>query len=158
VHHQLAEKHNGYPTILNWLRIPVLAPIVARRAMAAWILGFAFLQLTMTTLNRPFWYCPFREGFAFPCPGCGMTRAMIALCQGNWHTAMEMHAFAPLCILAVAFVLGTALLPNAKRESLANRLQQWERKTGLTGIIVLTMISYWLLRLGFSERYYRLVM
>jgi magnesium-transporting ATPase (P-type) len=158
VTYQLAEEQNRIATGLQWLRVSVMAPMVAQRTMAGWFLGFAFVQLVMTFLNRPFWLCPLREGLSFPCPGCGMTRAMLALCKGDWQTAIEMHAFAPLCVSAVVFVLGTQLLSKTKRMSLANRIQQWEQRTGLTGIVVLTLLLYWLLRLVFSEQYFRLVL
>ena len=47
--------------------------------------------------------CAFHAATGLPCPGCGLTRAFIALSHGRFHTAWALHPFAyPLyaCCLA----------------------------------------------------------
>jgi hypothetical protein len=34
--------------------------------------------------------------FGFPSPGCGLTRSLLALSQGNWQLALSYHLFGPL--------------------------------------------------------------
>lgn len=48
-----------------------------------------------------FYKCPSKYLFGLPCPGCGMTRALIALLSLNIQQAMYYH---PLCIMV--FVIG----------------------------------------------------
>ena len=46
--------------------------------------------------------CPFRRITHLPCPGCGMTRALLALLCGDLPGALASHPLSPL----VALVLG----------------------------------------------------
>jgi len=54
--------------------------------------------------------CPFHRATGLPCPGCGMSRAMAAMSQGDLGAALGLHpfvvfawpAFLVLALLAVA--------------------------------------------------------
>ena len=49
--------------------------------------------------------CPFQAVTGIPCPGCGMTRAMISLGQLKLEEAIEYNLFStPLFILMVLYV------------------------------------------------------
>jgi len=49
--------------------------------------------------------CPFHAATGIPCPGCGMTRAMISLGQLKLDEAIEYNLFStPLLILMVLYV------------------------------------------------------
>ena len=59
--------------------------------------------------------CVWRELLGLPCPGCGMSRAYMALLKGNVRTAFLMHPlfFAPPVILVLClFKKGTAESPK----------------------------------------------
>ena len=65
-------------------------------------------------------FCPLASIAGIPCPGCGLTRATLALAHGDVHRAVELHplvfVLAPLFIAAVlsaawGFVRGPR--PNA---------------------------------------------
>ncbi len=47
-------------------------------------------------------YCPFRAISGIPCPGCGMTRAFLALAEGDFLGALR---FNPLSIPLFAFLV-----------------------------------------------------
>lgn len=49
--------------------------------------------------------CPMRILFGIPCPGCGMTRALVLLCQGKVLESVQMHPMALLLILGIGFGL-----------------------------------------------------
>lgn len=49
--------------------------------------------------------CIFRLFTGIPCPGCGLTRAGIALLKGDWRTSLEYHPLLGMVLL----VLLTAL-------------------------------------------------
>lgn len=50
--------------------------------------------------------CPIRLLTGFPCPGCGGTRAIGAICNGQFERAWELN---PLSFLVVAIFVGWAL-------------------------------------------------
>jgi hypothetical protein len=57
--------------------------------------------------------CPFKMLTGFPCPGCGITKSLICLYQGDLMKSFQFHLFGPLtflfCIAAV-FVLTAELV------------------------------------------------
>lgn len=46
--------------------------------------------------------CPFKAITGIPCPGCGMTRAVLHACKGDFREAFRYH---PLWIVAVPLVI-----------------------------------------------------
>ena len=57
-------------------------------------------------LSLPLPPCLFQAVLGFPAPSCGLTRAFLALAQGDWQLALSYHLFAPLLMaLAAAIVL-----------------------------------------------------
>ncbi|GLH74950.1 hypothetical protein GETHLI_34520 [Geothrix limicola] len=56
--------------------------------------------------------CAFHAVTGLPCPGCGLTRAFVALAHGQVHEAWTLHPFAfPLFALCLAG-LGAPWLPS----------------------------------------------
>src|ERR1700729_3049579 len=59
--------------------------------------------------------CPFKMLTGFPCPGCGITKSLIFLYEGNLSKSIYYHLFGPLvflfCITAI-LVLTTELITN----------------------------------------------
>jgi hypothetical protein len=53
----------------------------------------------------PFPTCGLRAMLGIPCPGCGMTRALLAAARLDWAAAMRWHPLA-LPLLAVALATG----------------------------------------------------
>jgi hypothetical protein len=67
--------------------------------------------------------------------------------QGDWSGALEMHAFAPVFVLALILVLVAAILPHHQQTWLIGRLEWVERRTGVTAILLISLVVYWLARL-----------
>jgi hypothetical protein len=44
--------------------------------------------------------CPFKMTTGFPCPGCGITKSLIFLYQGDLVKSLSYHVFGPLTVLA----------------------------------------------------------
>ena len=55
--------------------------------------------------------CLFHYLTGLPCPGCGLTRAVVCTAHGLWREAIFYHPLGPLFFAAF---LGIALLPLAK--------------------------------------------
>lgn len=105
------------------------------------------LQVALVTLRLPGWPCPFRKATGIPCPGCGLTRALSALARGDWHTALALHAFAPLFAGAGLVLVASLLLRPGPRSRLAAWIGAVESRTGLAVWGAAALLVYWLVRL-----------
>src|ERR1041384_1019974 len=127
---------------------PALAPMLARRSVALVISVVAIIQAALVWMGWPAWPCPFAHAFGVACPGCGLSRATIALLRGDWRNALALHAFAP-CLLCALILFGcAALLPTRPRAALVATVTAIEQRTGLTILLLIGLVCYWLARLA----------
>ena len=104
----------------------------ARWAIIVIIAYFAFLKNFLYTL------CPVMNLTGYPCPGCGMTRAMFRVLHLDFVGAWEMHPFIyPIIILAVWFFYSRYIL--GKQE-----LRTWFR---VVIFVAITMIVFYVWRM-----------
>lgn len=81
------------------------------------------------------WKCPFRLIFGIPCPGCGMSRALLALVHGDLKASLSFH---PLLIpTALCLMLGVVFWKKNSRKAYRAVLYIW----------IAAMIILWLIRL-----------
>ena len=57
--------------------------------------------------------CPNRALTGIPCPGCGLTRATMALLQGHLAEALHWHPLVPLLLPLVVFLILRSMLAGA---------------------------------------------
>ena len=126
---------------------PIAAPMLLNRKFMLVITGAAALQLGLTWFKFASWKCPLLSLFGIPCPGCGLTRAIIFLIRGDWHRSIAFHAFAPLFVVALALVACAAILPQTPRNKVIGLVEAVERRTGISAIFLIGLIVYWLARL-----------
>ena len=126
---------------------PVLAAIVADRRVALFLVAASVIQLWLTCLGLPGWQCPIRASLGLPCPGCGLSRAMGLLIQGEWQTALSVHMFAPVFMAGILLVAAGAVLPDIIRRRLAAVIARVEERTGFVFFLLMGIIGYWILRL-----------
>jgi hypothetical protein len=76
------------------LRVALLAALVGFFAIAVW---------------TEFPLCPMASTLGVPCPGCGLTRATLALLRGDFSSSWHLHPLAWLLTpLFVGFMAGAA--------------------------------------------------
>lgn len=65
------------------------------------------ILMIILILGLLFWFyrCPFRFLLGIPCPGCGMTRAFLALFRFNIREAFYAHPLFPVVILIAIYYL-----------------------------------------------------
>lgn len=85
--------------------------------------------------------CPARLLTGHPCPGCGMTRASVALLRGDLAGAWRLHPFA---LLLVPVAAANALAPGATRKAWAALPPALRR--GLGALLLLGAFGLWLIR------------
>jgi hypothetical protein len=113
------------------------------RALA---IGLA-IQITLVASGLPGFPCPIHDVFGLPCPGCGLTRACTALVHGDFIDALRRHAFSPVVAMsAIAFVL-LAVSPAPARARVADTVERLERRYGLSILLFVALVLYWLARL-----------
>ena len=137
----------------------VLTKLVKDRAVCITITSFAAVQTGLTYLGIDGWICPFRHYMGCPCPGCGLTRASVAMVKGDFKEMLAYHALAPFFMIGLIAIAFGAFLPNQQRERLISLVERIEVKTGLGIAFCAVLMTYWLVRLlFFTNSYMNLVM
>ncbi len=136
---------------------PPLTPVLQDRKFTFSLMGAATLQIVLVSLNFPSWQCPLFHSTGIPCPGCGLTRAVMLLMRGQFQEAMHFHVFAPVVLIAIVALFVAALLPETVIKPVVARIELWERRTGFTMIILAALILYWLARLLFVPEFAQLI-
>lgn len=70
-----------------------------------------------------FYQCPFRAILGIPCPGCGMTRALVCLLHGDLKSSLYYHPM--LIFTGLAALAGLYALIRKKRKLLTGTLTVW---------------------------------
>ncbi|HEV2862620.1 MAG TPA: DUF2752 domain-containing protein [Pyrinomonadaceae bacterium] len=126
--------------------------------MALALSAIAAAQVALVSAGLPGWPCPMMHGLGVPCPGCGLSRATVALLRGDFAAALSLHAFALILPAALAVIGCAALLPEGRRLALLAGVERVERRTGVTAVLAAGLVCYWLARLIFTpEAFIRLM-
>ena len=140
------------------LKISLLAPILESRAMSSVIMGVALLHFGLILLGLPSIPCPIREGLGLPCPGCGLSRGIAALIHGDWQSSIRYHLFAPVFLVAFGLLVIATLAPVWSRPRLIGWIDRLESGTGISCVLSIGLVVYWLIRLlFFREAFFSLV-
>ena len=83
---------------------PPAAMRIRRAAILVSVLGGVTYLLAAAQVP-----CGFARIFQMPCPGCGSTRAMLALASGDLHGLVRYNPLAPFMTLLVVALAGQAL-------------------------------------------------
>ena len=102
------------------------------------LLRWGFLVVFVAAVVFMFdYHCPFKAIFSLPCPGCGMTRAFLALLQGHLVLSLRWHAM----LIPSLICLGLSLILWFKKKD------SWKNVILYTWVFL--MIAYWIWRLFF---------
>ena len=129
------------------LHEPAFSDLLSDRRTAAIIVGAGALHVCASLIGINLWSCPFRAATGIPCPGCFLTTAILDLLHGKFSASIQTHAFAPVFLLVLAFMLVSVVLPEAQRQRLLSALRNYEVRTGLTTWVLFGLMLYWVLRL-----------
>lgn len=101
---------------------------------------FAILMIALYFVAvKSIWkaFCPMLIFTGLPCPGCGMTRAVLYLLQGQWTRSFNLHPAAALWVLFVAWCVLWRYLLGKKIKWL----------TGLLAIAIAVTLMVYLYRM-----------
>lgn len=128
---------------------PALASLLLDRRVALGVSLVAAAQVAGVASGVGGWPCPLKSALGIPCPGCGLTRASVALLRGEFAAAFGAHAFAPVLLAGLAALAVAALLPAPRREALAGLVARFERRTKAAYVLFAALLLYWSVRLLF---------
>ena len=110
-------------------------PPLGRRALTVGVWSSPILVATV--LDIPI--CPIRIVYRTPCPGCGVTRATVAMLLGNWSLSLEMNPAAPLVVpIVVGLVAANVVLYLWKGETTWGG--PWTQRLALVVGVVLAVV------------------
>ena len=108
--------------------------------LPAGLTGYLWLKGGYSHL--PGWSCPLRALTAIPCPTCFLTRATCASLRGDWHQALQLHAFGPL--VAAALLLWSVQAIRT-RSFYPKGLEAW-----YLVVVAVALLGYWAARMGLT--------
>lgn len=77
--------------------------------------GYVWLAASSMHAEEGVWRgCLFKQFFHIPCPACGSTQALIALCQGHWKESLLLNPNGVLLAVLMLLVPGWILLDIIK--------------------------------------------
>jgi hypothetical protein len=122
---------NGSPAALLRLAIFGVLGAIAAAGVAGALLGFDPLD---SALHLP--GCLFYALSGIPCPGCGMTRALLLLGQLRVGDALAAHPLSPALLLAMAWTLTGS--PG----------RDWLEHKAFAGTLLAAVLGVWVARLA----------
>ncbi|MEL6383371.1 MAG: DUF2752 domain-containing protein [Cyanobacteria bacterium J06626_18] len=147
------------PSLTQLASSTVFSELLENRPMCLSISAALGTHVSLVALGLPSWQCPIRYGLGVPCPGCGLSRAVVALMHGDWHQALLLHAFAPIVAIALILIFVCGLLPNSVRQGITTGMRYLERHLGVSFLFLIGLLGYWAVRLLFFNKIlYELVM
>lgn len=118
------------------------SPPAASSAAPSWGVAWLGAAIALLLLAGAFPTCAFKLAVGAPCPGCGLTRATLALLRLDLAEVWRLHPLAPL----VSPLFGWLLLrPLAVRIGWVSPEAGLLRGRALTVVIVSVVLAMWIL-------------
>jgi hypothetical protein len=126
---------------------PFVAQLLSHPTACRALALLAAAQIGLVAAGLSAWPCPIRAATGFPCPGCGLTHATVALLRGEWREMLALNPVAPAVVLGTALIVAAAVLPAGSRTVLVDLVARVERRTRLPAVLLGVMVVAWILRL-----------
>ncbi|MDG2125634.1 MAG: DUF2752 domain-containing protein [Verrucomicrobiales bacterium] len=125
---------------------PLVAWLIRERKVAAAMLVVCGVLGGLQQAGIRIWLCPFRAVTGLDCPGCGLTRGACELMRGDIAGSIGYHWFTPVFVVgAVTLGVGVAL-PATGRSRYADWCEWFERRSGVSGGVLMVSVIYGLTR------------
>ncbi len=134
--------------VWNRFTTPWFSSLLAQVAMCRVLLASVTLLGGAHLFGWSLWPCFFASVTGLPCPGCGMTRSVTCLLNGEWNMAMAFHPFSPGFVALGGLLTWVALVPTAWRKPVIEQVKTVEKRTALPTIFLLSVLIYGLLRMA----------
>lgn len=126
----------------------VIYSILRDRALPVALLLAAGLYFGLSYwLGHPVHRCALRALTGWPCPGCGLSRAITLMLRGRWRESLQLHPFALYVMLWGVMLAGAALLPKTWQARWATIWANFEARTRIHTVIWVAFGLYGFARL-----------
>lgn len=132
---------------LDLARTPMLADVFRPRSLALFIAGVGAAQVGCSMCFHLGIPCAFYASTGLPCPGCGLTRSVMALLHGRLQESFLLHPFGWLLLAGMVFALVVGILPQTMSNPLINIVERVESRTGLAFLLMVAFMLLWVLRI-----------
>ena len=108
---------------------------------------FAALFAGIVWFRLPF--CPLASVLGVPCPGCGLTRATLALAHGDLHHAFELHPLVLVLSPLFIWAMSSAAIGYVRGPRAAQPVRLWVASrtvTALGSLLMLLTLGVWAAR------------
>lgn len=140
--------------VWNWLRRPVVGPLLRNGKLLVVMTLVGVFHAWTAWMHWSFFPCPMLKMTGCPCPGCGMSRSVVAAASGDMRTSIHYHAYGPLMLLVMVGLVVAMLLPRPARLQLANCIEKLESRTAISGLLLGGLVLYWLFRIVYLQQTY----
>jgi len=137
--------------ILRWRTFPLFSKLLEHRGWSIWVVAFAAVQLCLVNAGLIGSVCVIRSLTGVPCPGCGLSRAVVHLFRGEWSESIHDHLFAPVFLLGLLILTLVSTFPSKWHRRIVAQIAVWEECTGITTILVGLLLLYWSTRLVLTQ-------
>jgi hypothetical protein len=120
----------------------MLQTLLHNRRVGVLLVGAVLLHLVMGGLDIHLYRCPLRLATRLPCPGCGMSDAMLCLFRGDWANALLYHPFAPYFAFLGALTFAAACTRGARHDRFVRHVTQCERRTRIHAIFLTAFAAF----------------
>lgn len=100
------------------------------------------LHLLFSSVGLLIYRCPLQSVFALPCPGCGVSRAMLSLLRRDWAGAWAHHPFAPYFACLALLCAISAVLPEQRRKQFMEWALRIEQRTHVNALLLVAFAMY----------------
>jgi len=128
-------------------RVPLLAEIMRSRGLSITMACIAAAQLTASAFTSFGLPCPFHATTHLPCPGCGLTRSVLAIFRGEFGYAFSLHPFGYLLLTGLCMCLVSGVLPDKWRLPLIDLFEKAETRSGASMILLCVFMLLWAVRM-----------
>lgn len=114
--------------------------------------GLAVLAAAGALIAVDGYLCPFAALTGWPCPGCGLTRASLALLQGQFERALQLHPLVPVLLPLLGLVVARGFADGIGGRWAARSAKLWSalrlESNAFWLLLTVLVLGVWLVRWG----------
>jgi hypothetical protein len=133
-------------SLLRHCCTPVFAEFLAPRTVALSIAAMGAAQLGAGCLGYGL-PCGFHAVTGLPCPGCGLTRSVLALLHGHVGESLRLHPMGPVLFCGMCVIVACGFMPRRLRQQIVAGVAAVERRTGVATWLFMLLLIVWGLRI-----------